>query len=140
PPGQRGHLRDPGDLRLHDALLPRADQPRVVRSFGVRPARLQACDQHQGALPDPRYALGRDEGTPRMTGWDAVWAAREILWQGLLATLALSAAGIIASTVIGFLVGFARYVRVPVLDVVLRVYLEVFRGTPLLIQLLFVYF
>lgn len=72
--------------------------------------------------------------------WEAVWAGREILWNGLLATLALSAVAIITSTIVGFLVGFARYSRIPVLNVVLRIYLEVFRGTPLLIQLMFVYF
>jgi len=72
--------------------------------------------------------------------WEAIWAGRELLWNGLLATLALSAVTIITSTVVGFLVGFARYSRIPVLDVVLRVYLELFRGTPLLIQLMFVYF
>ena len=75
-----------------------------------------------------------------MSDWDAVWAGRELLLSGLLATLTLSAVAIITSTVIGFLVGFARYSRIPVLNVVLRVYLEIFRGTPLLIQLLFVYF
>lgn len=75
-----------------------------------------------------------------MSGWDAIWAGRELLLQGLIATLALSAVGIVTSTVVGFFVGFARYARIPVLNVVLRGYLELFRGTPLLIQLLFVYF
>ena len=75
-----------------------------------------------------------------MNGWDAIWAARELIWNGLLATLALSAVAMVTSTVIGFLVGFARYLRIPVLDIVLRIYVEVFRGSPLLIQLLFVYF
>lgn len=75
-----------------------------------------------------------------MSGLDLVWASREVLLQGLIATLLLAGAAIVTSTVIGFLVGFARYVRIPVLDVVLRIYLEIFRGSPLLIQLLFVYF
>lgn len=75
-----------------------------------------------------------------MSELDAIWEGRELLLQGLLATLALSAVAIVTSTVIGFVVGFVRYTRVPVLSTIFRVYLEIFRGTPLLIQLLFVFF
>jgi polar amino acid transport system permease protein len=75
-----------------------------------------------------------------MSDWELLWAGRGLLLNGLIATLVLSAAAIVTSTVIGFLVGFARYQRIPVLSPVLRVYLEIFRGSPLLIQLLFVYF
>lgn len=75
-----------------------------------------------------------------MSELDAIWEGRELLLQGLLATLALSAVAIVTSTIIGFVVGFVRYTRVPLLSAIFRVYLEIFRGTPLLIQLLFVFF
>jgi len=75
-----------------------------------------------------------------MNSWGVIWDSRNLLLQGLLATLALTGATIVGSTVVGFLVGFGRYRRIPVLNAVLRIYIEVFRGTPLLMQLLFIYF
>jgi len=75
-----------------------------------------------------------------MSDWQHIWDARGLLLSGLLATLALVAGSIMTSTILGFVVGFLRYRRIPVVNVVLRVYLEIFRGTPLLVQLLFIYF
>lgn len=75
-----------------------------------------------------------------MNGWAQIWDYRDLLLQGLFATIVLVLAAIVTSTVLGFLVGLGRYARIPVVGVILRIYLEIFRGTPLLVQLLFVYF
>jgi polar amino acid transport system permease protein len=63
-----------------------------------------------------------------------------ILLQGLGITLVLSALTILGGTVVGLLVGLARSSGPAPLRGLARVYIEIFRGTPLLIQLLFVYF
>jgi polar amino acid transport system permease protein len=73
-------------------------------------------------------------------GWSVIWDNRELLLLGFLFTLALVVVTVVTSTILGFLVALARNARVPVLSQVLRVYLEVFRGSPLLVQILFVYF
>ena len=73
-------------------------------------------------------------------GWTDIFASWRVLLVGFENTLLLSVASIITGTTLGLLVGFARAERVPVLAPVLRVYLEIFRGSPLLIQMLFVYF
>lgn len=75
-----------------------------------------------------------------MSGWEQIWDYRDLLLQGFFATIVLVLASIGTSTVLGFLVGLGRYARIPVVGVILRIYLEVFRGTPLLVQLLFIYF
>ena len=75
-----------------------------------------------------------------MSGWAQIWDYRDLLLQGFFATIVLVLASTVTSTVLGFVVGLGRYARVPVLGVILRIYLEIFRGTPLLVQLLFVYF
>lgn len=75
-----------------------------------------------------------------MNNWVQIWEYRDLLLQGIGATLLLTIVSMMTSTILGFLVGLGRYARIPVLGVVLRVYLEIFRGTPLLVQLLFVYF
>ena len=73
-------------------------------------------------------------------GWDFIWANRHLLLLGFWFTLTLTLLTIVTSTVVGFLVALARAARVPVLSQALRVYLEVFRGSPLLIQILFIFF
>lgn len=70
----------------------------------------------------------------------AVWASHGLLLSGLVKTVYLSVIAIVASTLLGALVGFLRAARIPGLSLILRMYLEVFRGSPLLVQLLFIYF
>jgi polar amino acid transport system permease protein len=74
------------------------------------------------------------------SGWGFIWASRDLLFQGFIATLVLTAVTLVTSTLLGFLVGFGRYARIPGLNAILRTYLEIFRGSPLLVQLLFIYF
>lgn len=63
-----------------------------------------------------------------------------LMLQGLLVTLALSATTIVGSTLLGLVAATLRTSRIPVLSQIARLYVEVFRGSPLLITLLFVYF
>ncbi|WP_075660819.1 amino acid ABC transporter permease [Streptomyces acidiscabies] len=69
-----------------------------------------------------------------------LWSNRELYLDGLRSTVLLSLAAIGTGTLLGVLVAAVRTSRVPVLAQLGRVYLEVFRGTPLLIQMLFLYF
>ena len=63
-----------------------------------------------------------------------------VLLEGLGVTLLLSVLTILGGTVLGLLVGLARASGRAPLRALARIYIEIFRGTPLLIQLLFVYF
>ncbi|TMC13416.1 MAG: amino acid ABC transporter permease [Chloroflexi bacterium] len=62
------------------------------------------------------------------------------LASGLRLTLAVSAIGIAGSLLIGVAGGAVRAARLPVLDAAVAVYVEVFRNTPLIVQLFFLYF
>ncbi len=59
----------------------------------------------------------------------ALWLT---LWIGWL--------GILLSFVIGFVTAIIRYYRIPVLRRIAGAYIELFRNTPLLVQLFFLYF
>ncbi|WP_424948548.1 amino acid ABC transporter permease [Chromohalobacter marismortui] len=59
---------------------------------------------------------------------------------GLLNTLLVSAMGVVAATLIGFLVGIARLSPNWLLAKAAMVYVEIFRNVPLLLQILFWYF
>lgn len=72
--------------------------------------------------------------------WQIVFDSRGILLNGLWITIQLSAMGIVLGTIVGLFVALIRHARVPVLSQVARVYVEIFRGSPLLLQLFFVFF
>lgn len=73
-------------------------------------------------------------------GWDAIISSWGIFVTGFVATVVLSVATIVTSTILGLVVALLRAARVRGLGVPLRIYLEVFRGSPLLVQMLFIYF
>ena len=60
--------------------------------------------------------------------------------QAMWLTLRIGWVGILGSLVIGLVVAVITHFRIPVLYQVARVYIELFRNTPLLIQLFFMYF
>jgi polar amino acid transport system permease protein len=72
--------------------------------------------------------------------WSVISDNRDLYLSGLWSTVLLSLAAIATGTLAGLLVAAVRTSRVPVLAQLARGYLEVFRGTPLLIQMLFIYF
>jgi polar amino acid transport system permease protein len=72
--------------------------------------------------------------------WSVIFSNQDLFLSGLLATALLSVAAIATGTLTGLLVAALRTSRIPVVAQIARVYLEVFRGTPLLIQMLFIYF
>jgi polar amino acid transport system permease protein len=64
----------------------------------------------------------------------------EFLLRGLGRTLMVSAIAIVGAFVIGAVIGAARAHRIPVLSQLGAVYVEVFRNTPILVQIFFLYF
>ncbi|MCX7413477.1 MAG: amino acid ABC transporter permease [Planctomycetia bacterium] len=68
--------------------------------------------------------------------WAGVWEYREKFLQGWLTTVALSLAALVTSTAIGALAAVCLQSRNVLLEAVGRVYVELIRGTPLLVQLL----
>jgi polar amino acid transport system permease protein len=68
--------------------------------------------------------------------WSGVWAYRDKFLQGWLTTVALSLAALVMSTLIGAGAAILLQSRRPIAEAVGRVYVELIRGTPLLVQLL----
>lgn len=60
--------------------------------------------------------------------------------KGFELTIWLSLLGIIGAIILGIIVSLLIYFKVPVLSQIARVYVELFRNTPLLIQLFFLYY
>ena len=63
-----------------------------------------------------------------------------VVLKGLGITLALSLIGIVAGTIVGFLLGIGRASTHKLLRFVIGVYTDIFRGTPVLVQVFVVFF
>lgn len=73
-------------------------------------------------------------------GWQGILNSSGILFAGFVGTVVLSIATIVTGTILGLIVAVLRTAHIRGLGVPLRIYLEVFRGSPLLVQMLFIYF
>ncbi|MCS6770808.1 MAG: amino acid ABC transporter permease [Kiritimatiellae bacterium] len=68
--------------------------------------------------------------------WSGVWVYRGQFIRGWLATLAISVAALVCSTLIGLAAALARRARLLLIRQAGVVYVELIRGTPLLVQIL----
>ncbi len=72
--------------------------------------------------------------------WDVIVSYLPLYKDGMLITLYTGWMGILISIVLGFLAALVLYYKIPVLKSFVRAYIEIFRNTPLLIQLFFIYY
>ena len=68
--------------------------------------------------------------------WSSIPGALPYLWQGMVVTLKITAAGIIAGIILGTLLGVMRLAKNPILSGIAAVYVNVFRSIPLIMVLL----
>ena len=69
-----------------------------------------------------------------------IWKFLPVYGQAALLTLRLGGMGIFLALVVGLVCSLLRLEKVPVLSSLVRVYTELSRNTPLLVQLFFLYF
>jgi polar amino acid transport system permease protein len=68
--------------------------------------------------------------------WASVWEYRQKFFQGWLTTVGISLAALVCSSLIGLVAALLLQAKNPLLEAIGRVYVELVRGTPLLVQLL----
>ncbi|AZZ38556.1 ectoine/hydroxyectoine ABC transporter permease subunit EhuC [Acidipropionibacterium jensenii] len=71
---------------------------------------------------------------------DALLNFRPLLWQGFVTTLIVTVLGAAVALFIAFAVGVARYSRRRILSVPAAVFIEVFRGTSLVVQMFWLFY
>ncbi len=69
-----------------------------------------------------------------------LWAGRIRFYQGFILTVQTSVLSMIVSLFIGSIVAFARQSKILYFRYLAKVYLELIRGTPLLVQIIFFYY
>lgn len=72
--------------------------------------------------------------------WSAIAPYQALFWRGWLCTIAISAAALGLSLLIGLVVALARRSQVLVVRYAARIYVELIRGTPLLVQILIFFY
>lgn len=78
--------------------------------------------------------------TPNRFNWAGVIDFIPSLFEGLLYTLLVSVAGLIIGFALGAIFGLLRLSKSKILRALARIYIEVIRGTPLLVQAMWIYF
>ena len=72
--------------------------------------------------------------------WSGVWDYRQVFWKGWLRTIWISAAALALSVILGLLAALGRRSNYPALRWFSAGYVELVRGTPLLVQLLILFY
>ena len=75
-----------------------------------------------------------------MLDWEVIQKYLPLFEDAALLTVKIGVIGIIFSIIVGVICAAIRYYKVPVLRQIARVYIEISRNTPLLIQLFFIYY
>ncbi|ADW72978.1 MULTISPECIES: glutamine ABC transporter permease GlnP [Rahnella] len=72
--------------------------------------------------------------------WSVIWPALPILLEGAKMTLWISVLGLVGGLIIGVIAGFARAFGGWFSSNVALVFIELIRGTPIVVQVMFIYF
>ncbi|GKX49259.1 glutamine ABC transporter permease GlnP [Pectobacterium carotovorum] len=72
--------------------------------------------------------------------WSAIWPSLPLLMEGAKMTLLISVLGLLGGLVIGVVAGFARAYGGWFSSSISLVFIEIIRGTPIVVQVMFIYF
>ncbi|MEH0835023.1 glutamine ABC transporter permease GlnP [Pectobacterium cacticida] len=72
--------------------------------------------------------------------WSAIWPSLPLLMEGAKMTLLISVLGLLGGLIIGVAAGFARAYGGWFSSRVSLVFIEIIRGTPIVVQVMFIYF
>ncbi|WP_027686257.1 glutamine ABC transporter permease GlnP [Rhizobium leguminosarum] len=72
--------------------------------------------------------------------WSVVWQALPELFKGAQLTVMIALAGLVGGLIIGIVAGLMRAYGNVVLNAIAFIYVELIRGTPIVVQVMFIYF
>ncbi len=75
-----------------------------------------------------------------IVNWGVFWDARDQLADGVRMTLSVTACAVCIGTVLGLVVALLRLSRLRILRIPAQIYVECFRNTPMLVQILLFYY
>ncbi|RQT19548.1 glutamine ABC transporter permease GlnP [Burkholderia contaminans] len=72
--------------------------------------------------------------------WSAIWAALPDLMDGVRLTVFIAFFGLVGGFIVGMIAGMFRAYGPKAMNVLAQVYIELIRGTPIVVQVMFLYF
>lgn len=112
--------------------------PELLAAFNAGLAELQESGEYQEIMD--RYLAVEDDGVDRSTFWGLIVTAFPALMTGLGNTLLVTLISFAIAMALGLLFGFMKVSRNPVLRGIATTFVNVFRGTPILVWAFFFYF
>lgn len=72
--------------------------------------------------------------------WEDIWTYKEVFWKGWKNTVFISLCSLGLSLIIGIITALLKRSGIPLAVILSKIYVELIRGTPLLVQILFFYY
>ena len=72
--------------------------------------------------------------------WSVIWTSMPELLEGVKLTVFIAAFGLIGGFIVGMIAGMFRAYGPIALNVLAQIYIELIRGTPIVVQVMFLYF
>ena len=72
--------------------------------------------------------------------WNVIWSYKYVFIQGAATALWLTLLAVIIGTILGILVGLIRRSQNPILVVIAKIYIELFRALPILVLLIWLFY
>lgn len=133
-------LRTVGDLLTeeHYGIVLRPEETELREAVNGALSRLRASGRF-AALEEKYFGVAAQQRRPESPGiaWGRVL---RVLLRGLGLTLGVTVLALLCGLPLGLLVALGRLVRLAPLRALCTVYVEVLRGTPLLVQIIFIYY
>ncbi|MCQ4085568.1 ABC transporter substrate-binding protein/permease [Saccharibacillus sp. JS10] len=128
----------PEDSDTPMAIAVQKGNTELVNEINVTLERLRATDAVDGFIQQANELSSGDTAPSNIFSF--FWKYRGFYADGVQYTLLLSALGVLFGFIIGLIVAIARLSGVKILKWIAVAYIEVLRGTPMLVQLLIIHF
>lgn len=108
------------------------NQPALLAAINETVNEVNVSGQYEEWLEES-YSIIEDS---QQDTWLKYWP---YFWDGIKTTLLISLVSIIVGTILGSVLALMRLSGIKILEIIARLYVEIVRGTPLMIQVLFVF-
>ena len=71
--------------------------------------------------------------------WSVIYDYRELFYKGVMVTILLTVVAIVCGTILGLFVSLGKMSSIRILRSICSIYVELFRGTPMLVQILLIH-
>ncbi|RVT67519.1 amino acid ABC transporter substrate-binding protein/permease [Niallia taxi] len=118
----------------------KGENAELLEMFNTGLANLKASGEYQKIM-DKYLETGSNTAATKDTGFFGLLKeSMPSLMTGLKMTLILTVVSLIIATIVGIVFGLMRIAKSKLLSTIAMIYIDIFRGTPLIVQAFFIYF